>query len=175
MTQSRMERRWGLGCPFLWAKPGPQGAEVEGRARRLTIISCPRTFLQGPGLPPGDCLPRLTAPWLQMGETPGELDSPVVPPSDLRPGVSSTRPPSQPETGLPGGRKQLSAKSAPLSCLCLEDTSGHSGLVVPKTEGRPLRNWLVASPWAQHTSPPHLLLCDPGQGTALSEPHLEDG
>lgn len=32
MTQSGMERRWGLGCPFLWARPGPQGAGVEGRA-----------------------------------------------------------------------------------------------------------------------------------------------
>lgn len=32
MTQSSMERRWGLGCPFLWARPGPQGSGVEGRA-----------------------------------------------------------------------------------------------------------------------------------------------
>ena len=30
MTQSSMERRWGLGGPFLWARPGPPGAEVAG-------------------------------------------------------------------------------------------------------------------------------------------------
>ena len=37
MTQSSMERRWGLGCPFLWARPGPQGAGVEGRARTAPL------------------------------------------------------------------------------------------------------------------------------------------
>ena len=37
MTQSSMERRWGLGCPFLWASPGPQGAGVEGRACRALL------------------------------------------------------------------------------------------------------------------------------------------
>ena len=53
MTQSGMERRWGLGCPFLWARPGPQGAGVEGRARRallgatLTIISLAHTRFCG--------------------------------------------------------------------------------------------------------------------------------
>lgn len=66
-------------------------------------------------------------------------------------------------------------EGTPLSCLCVEVTSGHPGLAVTETEGRPVHN---SQPQARGLrTPPYniSLLCDPGQGIALSESHLGKG
>lgn len=49
-------------------------------------------------------------------------------------------------------------------------TSGHSGH--SGTTGQTCAELVSDTPWAQHNSLPRLLLCDPGQRTALSAPPL---
>lgn len=87
---------------------------------------------------------------------------PMVQPSDHRASTASAP--------TPGWHEEAPAEGAPLKCLHPEATRA-----IQSPQGRPVQNLVGYTRWARHISLPRLLLCDPGQGTALSAPHLGKG